>query len=211
VDGNSIGLETVEEIAQIMAVQNIDLVDATVNGGANRLADLGVLHVSGPKAPNVEAICRGLMRVNLLGERVGTASCLKLLMSGIAKGLPALFLEVNALAEAAGMSEAFLQSCYQFYPDLMKIIERTLITYPRHALRRVGEISDTEQMGRALQLRLGMIHEACEITRLTATVDWENLEPGSPVEFRAILQRAANAFAIADRSFDLVEVFDDAD
>lgn len=199
VDGNSVGLESIEEIKRIMAVHNIHFVDATVNGGANRLEGQGVLHVSGSKAGEVEAICRQFMQVNLLGERAGAATCLKLLMSGIAKGLPALFLEVSALAERAGMSDAFLQSCNQFYPDLMKMIERTLITYPRHASRRVLEIAEIEQMGHIFRLRPGMTHEACELTRLAASLDWEHLPSGSPADLRTIIQCVAKAFAFEDR------------
>ena len=206
VEGNSIGLQAMEEIKSLMAVQNVPLVDAAVNGGANRLEDLGVLHVSGPRVGEVEGLCHGLMRVNPLGEYIGSASCLKLLISGIAKGLPALFLETSVLAERAGMSEAFLQGCCQFYPDLMKMIERTLITYPRHACRRVGEIANVEQMGRAMNLRLGMTREAGELTRLAASVDWEQIVSRGPVDLRAILQAVSKAFPVEDGSPALLEV-----
>jgi len=54
--------------------------------------------------------------VNLPGEQVGFASRLKLLMSGILKGLSVLFLDISALAERAGMLDEFRQSCDQFYP-----------------------------------------------------------------------------------------------
>ena len=149
VEANSIGLEALEQIDRMMAEQNIPLVDAAFNGVAHRLEDLGLLHISGPEAGSVEAICRGLLRVNWLGAEIGSASRLKLLMSGIAKGLVALFLEVGALAEQADMSDSFLESCHEFYPALMTVIERVLLTYPRHAARRAGEIRDIEQMGRA--------------------------------------------------------------
>jgi hypothetical protein len=68
--------------------------------------------------------------VNLPGEQVGFASRLKLLMSGILKGLSVLFLEISALAERASMLDEFRQSCDQFYPALMKILESNLTTYP---------------------------------------------------------------------------------
>jgi 3-hydroxyisobutyrate dehydrogenase-like beta-hydroxyacid dehydrogenase len=193
VEANSIGLETLAQIDRLMVEQNIPLVDAAIHGGAHRLEDLGVLHISGPKAGSVEAICRGLLRVNWLGAQIGSASRMKLLMSGISKGLVALFLEIGALAERADMSEPFLESCRHFYPSLMTVIERVLVTYPRHAARRVGEIQDIEQMGRALDLRLGMTHEAGELIQLIASLHWDQVQLGSPADIRTIIQSVAKA------------------
>jgi 3-hydroxyisobutyrate dehydrogenase-like beta-hydroxyacid dehydrogenase len=206
VEANSIGLETLEQIDRLMGEQNIPLVDAAINGVANRLEDLGMLHISGPKAGSVEAICRGLLRVNRLGVQIGSASRMKLLMSGIAKGLVALFLEVGVLAERADMSESFLESCHHFYPSLMTVIERVLVTYPRHAARRVGEIRDIEKMGRALDLRLGMTHEAGELIQLISSLDWDQVELGSPAAIRTIIQAVAEACPPENRLGTVSEV-----
>jgi 3-hydroxyisobutyrate dehydrogenase-like beta-hydroxyacid dehydrogenase len=200
VEANSISLEALGQIDRMMAEQNIPLVDAAFNGVAQRLEDLGLLHISGPEAGSVAAICRGLLRVNCLGAEIGSASRLKLLMSGIAKGLVALFLEVAALAEQAEMSEAFLETCHEFYPAVMTVIERVLGTYPRHAARRASEIRDIEQMGRALQLRPGMTHEAGELIQLMASIPWDQVELGSPADIRKIIQSMAKACLLKDRS-----------
>lgn len=206
VEANSIGLETLEQIERLMVEQNIPLVDAAIHGVAHRLEDLGVLHISGPKAKSIEAICRGLLRVNWLGAHIGSASCMKLLMAAVAKGLAALFLEVGALAERADMLESFLESCHHFYPSIMTVIERILPTYPRHAARRVGEIRDIEQMGRALHLRLGMTHEAGELIQLIASLHWNQVELGSPADIRMIIQSVAKACPPENRSGTVSEV-----
>lgn len=206
VEANSIGLEALDQIEHLMAEQNIPLVDAAFNGLAHRLEDLGLLHISGPEAGRLEEICRGLLRVNYLGPQIGSASRLKLLMSGIAKGLVALFLEVGVLAEQADMSEPFLESCREFYPALMTIIDRVLATYPRHAARRTVEIRDIEQMGRMLQLRLGMTHEAGDLIQLMANIPWDRVELGSASDIRTIIQAMAKACLIESRSGTLSEV-----
>lgn len=206
VEGNSIGLETLEQIERVMAEHEIPLVDAAVNGMANRLEDLGVLHVSGPRAGSIEAMCRGLMRVNDLGTRVGSASRMKLLMSGIAKGLPALFLEVAALAERADLLESFLKSCQLFYPAIMTVVERTLPTFPRHAGRRVGEMWDVENMARALHSRAGMTHEAAEWIHLLSTIPWEQVAVESPADIRTVIQSVAKAGAPENRPRTFSEV-----
>lgn len=193
VEANSIGVEKLEQIEHLMAERNISLVDAAVNGMASRLEDHGVLHISGPKAGSVEAICRDLMRVNSLGAEVGLASRMKLLMSGIAKGLPALFLEVAILAERANLLESFLQSCRLFYPSIMTVVERTLPTFPRHAARRVSEMADVEQMAEALHSRAGMTHEAAEWIQLMASLPWDRLESQSAADLRTVIQSVAKS------------------
>jgi 3-hydroxyisobutyrate dehydrogenase-like beta-hydroxyacid dehydrogenase len=209
VEANSIGLETLEQIHSLMVEQKIPLVDAAIHGVAHRLEDLGVLHISGSKAGSLEAICHGLLRVNLLGTQIGSASRMKLLMSAIAKSMAALFLEVGGLAERADMLESFLESCHHFYPSLMTVMERTLLTYPRHAARRVAEIRDIEQMGRALHLRLGMTHEAGELIRLIASLHWDQVELESPGGIRTIVEAVAKACPPENRSDTFSEVSSD--
>jgi 3-hydroxyisobutyrate dehydrogenase-like beta-hydroxyacid dehydrogenase len=193
VEANAIGLDTLEQIDHLLARHNIPLVDAAIHGVAHRLPDLGVLYISGPRARSVEALCRGLLQVHWLGVDIGSASRTKLLMSAISKGLVALFLEVGVLAERADMLEPFLESCHHSYPALMTVIERILPTYPRHAARRAGDIREIERMAHTLDLRAGMTHEAGELIRLIASLPWDQMELGSPVDIRMIIQSVAKA------------------
>lgn len=193
VEANNIGLETLKQIERLMAEQNVPLVDAAIHGTAHRLEDVAVLHISGPKARGVEAICQGLLRVNWLGTRIGSASLMKQLMSAISKSLPGLFLEVGTLAERADMLGPFLESCQHFYPSIMTVIERTLPTYPRHAVRRLAEVREIEQLGRAFQLRLGMTHEAGRWIELIASLPWDQITLEAPADVQTIIQSVAEA------------------
>ena len=193
VEANNIGLETLKQIEGLMAAENIPLVDATIHGVARRLEDVAVLHVSGPQAKDIEALFQGLMRVNWLGTRVGRASLMKQLMSAISKSLPGLFLEVGALAEKADMLGPFLESCQQFYPSLMAVIERTLPTYPRHAARRAAEVEEIEQLGRSYQLRPGMIHEAGRWIQFVASLPWDQMNLEASADVRTIIHCVAKA------------------
>ena len=193
IDANSVGLETIAEIEALMAGQNIPFVDASFHGLAHRLEDHAVLYVSGPEARRVEALCRDFLRVNWLGERIGSASVMKQLMSAISKGLAGLFTEVGVVAEKADMLEPFLRSCQSFYPDLMIIIERILPTYPRHAARRLGELKEIEQSGRFFQVRLGMAREAGRWVQLISSIQWNQLILGSSYNVSTIIRSVANA------------------
>ncbi len=193
VEANNIGLDALKQIERLMAEQNIPLVDAAIHGTAHRLEDVAMLYISGPKARSVEAICKGLLRVNWLGTRIGSASLMKQLMSAISKSLPGLFLEVGTLAERADMLEPFLESCQRFYPSIMTVIERTLPTYPRHAVRRLAEVREIEELGRGFQLRLGMTHEAGTWIQLIASLPWHQMKSENPSDVRTIIHSVANA------------------
>ncbi len=196
VEANSIGLDTLCEIERLMAARNVPLVDATFNGSAHRLQDHAVLHLSGPEAQSVASICKDLVRVNLLGARVGSASLTKLMMSVLAKGLAGLFLEVGVLAERAEMLESFLGSCRLFYPDILAAAERMLPTYPRHAARRLGEMRDIEQLGRAYRLKLGMTHEAGGWIRRIAGIPWVEKMLKGPADMPTVIKFVEKACSI---------------
>ena len=188
VDANSIGVNTIEQIERSMDRQKIPLVDATIQGGAQQLENIGLLNISGPSAKSVEELCRRILRVNRLGERIGSASCMKLLIAGMNKTLVAMFLEIGTMAERVGMLEAFLENCRQFYPGIMTVIDRTLPTYPRHAARRVVELRNLEECGQAYQMSLDVIHEAGNLIERVSAIDWNEMDLGSPADIHTIVR-----------------------
>jgi len=188
VEANAIGSDTLAQIERVMGEQDVSLVDAAIHGVARQLRDIGVLYVSGSRARAVAQICQGSLRVCWLGEQVGSASRMKLIMSGISKTLAAMFLEIGVLADRNDMLESFLDNCRYFYPGIMTAMERILPTYPRHAARRAIEIREIEKLAEASRLRLGINHEACELLKLVASVDWDRQHLGSSVDIRTIIR-----------------------
>lgn len=146
VDANSIDLQTLAAIETTLAAADIRFVDAAIHGGAKTLEQLGVMYVSGPDAGAVNAICGPAVRVHSLGEQVGQATRMKLLLAGLSKGLNALFLEIAISSHNAGMMDEFLDETKQFYPGIMTAIDRMLPTYPQHAARRVVELQSIEDL-----------------------------------------------------------------
>jgi hypothetical protein len=51
-----------------------------------------------------------------------------------------------------------------------------------------------------------MTHQACELIRLTASLDWKQVELCSPPDIRVILQSVAKAFPLEDWRGALLEV-----
>ena len=195
VEANSIGLETLSEIECLMARYNIPLVDAAIHGGAHHLEDIGTLYLSGPHAKGVEQLVQGMLRVDGLGKQLGSASSLKLIMAGISKMLAAMFLDMGSLAERTGLWNHFWENCHQFYPGTMTTIERLLPTYPRHAARRVGEMREIEHLAHASDLPSGLAHEAGEVIRRVACVDWDQVEAESRVDIATIIRIVAKTYS----------------
>jgi glycosyltransferase involved in cell wall biosynthesis/3-hydroxyisobutyrate dehydrogenase-like beta-hydroxyacid dehydrogenase len=160
VDLNSVSPETALSIAEIVGRRGWRFVDAAVHGQATRLPQHGRMYLSGASAVELADLWRGLLDVHVLGGEPGRASALKMLMSGVSKGLVALFVEMALTAEAAGLLDEFLENCGSFYPGVSDPVARMLPTYPRHAARRAQEMREVAAMAGERGLRAGIVAEA---------------------------------------------------
>jgi 3-hydroxyisobutyrate dehydrogenase-like beta-hydroxyacid dehydrogenase len=145
VDLNSIAPQTAIRIGQRLEGAGIVFVDGAIHGLASRLRERGKVYLSGPAADEVKRLLAPLLWVKVLGTEVGTASTLRMLISGLTKGVIALFLEVGLTARRAGLLEELLANYRDTYPGVMDIVERILPTYPRHARRRAEEVGELEE------------------------------------------------------------------
>jgi 3-hydroxyisobutyrate dehydrogenase-like beta-hydroxyacid dehydrogenase len=153
VDVNSVGPELARSIAQRLDRQGRSFVDAAVNGLAANLVTGGTLFLSGSRAEAVAACFGGAMRVRVLGDQPGQASAMKMLLSGLSKGVSALFLELAVLAERRGMLGELMSASSEIYPGIADLARRMLPTYALHAGRRVTEMTELEATARGAGLR----------------------------------------------------------
>ena len=168
VDVNSISPVTLAEVRSILDRPSVDLVDASIHGLASRFIGDGTLYLSGPAAAEVAALVGRPPRTVILGDEVGRASLLKMLIGGVNKGLVALMLELSQAALEEGMLDEFWAVCRSAYPGVMEPFERLLPTYPAHAGRRAEEMGE-----------------------LALTVSAAGLEPVMAAAVRAVIERAA--------------------
>jgi len=145
VDANSIGPDTAKTIAADVTAHGIGFVDAAINGLAVNAARSGTLFISGPRAAEVASLFDGAMRTQVLGDQIGQASAMKMLLAGVSKGVCALLAELLLLADAQGMADAFAQALNRIYPGIGELVERMLPTYAHHASRRATEMRELEQ------------------------------------------------------------------
>jgi len=145
VDLNSIGPQSAIRIAERLAACGVAFVDGAINGLAKNLQTSGTLFLSGSRARDVAALFNRTLRTEILGERPGQASAMKMFLSGLSKGICALFVESALAAEHYGMLDAMTANTSRIYPQIMAIVERLLPTYAEHAARRAVEMRELEQ------------------------------------------------------------------
>ena len=170
------------EVATIVGDTGTDVVDASIHGLAARLPGKGTLNLSGPAAEETAVLLGSPLRTVVLGDEVGRASLLKMLIGGVNKGLVALLLELSLVADAEGILDEFWAVCRAAYPGVMEPFERLLPTYPEHAARRVDEIAELERTVSAAD-RTPVMASAIRTVIQEAT--------GAPVEIRLLVGRLA--------------------
>lgn len=180
VDANSIGPELTEALAGKVAAAGRDFVDAAINGLAKNLATSATLFLSGPRATEIAALFGDSMRVKLLGDAIGRASTMKMLLGGMSKGLCALFVELAIMARQRDMLQQMIEACGSIYPGMMTVIDRMLPTYAQHSGRRADEMRELEATIRNTELRpclieaVRLLHETLADVRFDA-VDGANV------------------------------------
>jgi 3-hydroxyisobutyrate dehydrogenase-like beta-hydroxyacid dehydrogenase len=163
VDLNSIAPATTDDVGRILARAGVDFVDGAVHGLASHVPERAAVYLSGPKAAAVAAFLGRCLRVKLLSGPTGTASAFRMLISGLTKGVIALFLEMGVAAQRAGLLRELLACYAESYPGVMDVVGRTLPTYPLHAARRADELRELEQMLGGFGLRPCMVAGARDL------------------------------------------------
>lgn len=174
IDANSISPMTVTQIAEVLRDVPVDFVDASIFGLASQLRQRGTLYLSGPRAEELSGQFGPLLRVKAVGDTPGQASALKMIVSGIPKGLSGLFIETMLLAQNMNLLEEALETCDEIYPGIMEVMRRMLPTYPQHAGRRCEELREVEETMLMSGLTPRILRAVREVTSVLASVGWSN-------------------------------------
>jgi hypothetical protein len=172
VDANSISPLTVTRISEVLSRVTIDFVDASIFGLASQLRQRGTLYFSGPRAKELSGQFEPIMRVKVVGDVPGQASALKMIVSGIPKGLSGLFIETMLFAQNMHLLNEAIEACDEIYPSIMEVIRRMLPTYPQHAGRRCEELREVEETMLMSGLTPRILRAVREVTSALANADW---------------------------------------
>lgn len=172
VDANSISPLTAVKISERLRLAQVDFVDASVHGLASQLRRAGVLYLSGGRAHELEDRFRSIVRVKVVGDAPGQASALKMVLSGLSKGLVGLYSETMLFAREMGLLDDALEIGNEFYPGVMEVVKRLFPTYPQHAARRSEELREMEKTMSLNGVVPRVAAAAREVIANIAEVDW---------------------------------------
>lgn len=175
VDLNSIGPELAITLAERVSSSGRGFVDGAINGLAKNLTTSATVFLSGPRASEVADLFGEQIRVRLLGHEFGRASAMKMLLSGLSKGVCALFAETALTAHRRGMLSEMIAAYEQIYPGIMTLIQRMFPTYLQHAARRATEMRELVETARASGVEPIALEGARELHDALAAIDYESL------------------------------------
>ncbi|MCU1248387.1 MAG: hypothetical protein JWQ49_1416 [Edaphobacter sp.] len=177
IDANSISPITVARISEVLGRTTVDFIDASIFGLASQLRQRGTLYLSGSSAKELSGKFQTIMRVKVAGDMPGQASALKMIVSGIPKGLSALFLETMVFAQDIHLLDEAIEACDEIYPSIMEVIRRMLPTYPQHAGRRCEELREREETMLMSGLTPRIVSAVREVTCALASAGWHDRDP----------------------------------
>jgi 3-hydroxyisobutyrate dehydrogenase-like beta-hydroxyacid dehydrogenase len=175
VDLNSIGPELAMTLAERVSSSGRGFVDGAINGLAKNLTASATMFLSGPRCGEVADLFGEQVRVRFLGHEFGRASAMKMLLSGLSKGVCALFAETALMAHRRGMLNEMIAAYEQIYPGIMTLIQRMFPTYSQHAARRATEMRELVQTARASGVEPIALEAARELHDELAAIDCESL------------------------------------
>ena len=196
IDVNSVSPMTVTQIAEVLRHVPVDFVDASIFGLASQLRQRGTLYLSGQRAKELSGHFAPLLRVKVVGDTPGQASALKMIVSGIPKGLSGLFIETMLFAQDMNLLEEAIETCDEIYPGIMEITRRMLPTYPQHAGRRCEELREVEETMLKCGLTPRIVRAVREVTSVVASAAWSNNPDAQRWTIPEIIKQILNESAL---------------
>jgi len=163
-DANAVSPETARDIEGVVTAGGARFIDGGVVGPPARSAGGTILYLSGTDAGEVaSAFEESVLEAQVVGERAGEASAVKMAFAAWTKGSAALLLAVRALAEGEGVSEGLLHAWSRFGPDLDDRARATAAATGPKAWRFTGEMEEIADTFEAAGLPSGFHRAAAEI------------------------------------------------
>lgn len=143
VDCNAVNVETVRDIAALVAVTGAPFLDAAIIGTPPKPGTAGPrIHLSGEGAAALLPLRDVGLDIRVMAAGIGAASALKMSYAGINKGLTALAALMVLSAERAGAGAALRAELAENEPELLARFARVLPDMVPKAYRWVAEMGE---------------------------------------------------------------------
>jgi 3-hydroxyisobutyrate dehydrogenase-like beta-hydroxyacid dehydrogenase len=147
-DINSASPAVKKRVAQIIEGSGASFVEAAVMDLFPPHGHKVPMLLAGLRAKDLEAILRShAMRVEAIGEAVGTASAVKMVRSVFLKGFTSILLESLVAASKVGAEERVLDSLQTTFPDMdwRKVADYYAVRLVKHARRQSHEMHEVAE------------------------------------------------------------------
>ena len=170
VDLNAVAPATGRAAADMAGNAGLGFVDGGIIGGPPNLKTgyQPRLYVSGPRARELEVLSETGLDFRVLGDRVGSASAIKMCYAALTKGLTAIGIHSMVTARLEGVDEALMSELRFSQKDILNHVERGLPSMCPKAYRWVGEMEEISKThvdgGLPGELFLGAAHIYATVT-----------------------------------------------
>jgi 3-hydroxyisobutyrate dehydrogenase-like beta-hydroxyacid dehydrogenase len=195
VDLNAVAPDTVTGAEERARAAGFDLVDGSISGGPPRPGGDTMVYLSGHRAAEVAGLAADGIRTRVVGDRVGTASAVKMCTASVYKGTTALWAQALQTAYAEGVLDVVLDDLGEAYPEQVPGVGRRIALATSKAGRFVGEMEQIAATqgaaGASAELFTGMaaVYDRLSRTELAALPPEQAADL---TELRTVLARLAD-------------------
>lgn len=194
-EANSVSPGTARQVAAIVEDAGAACVDATMIGPASQVGNKTLMVVSGPEACKVAHLIGHAIELRIVGDEIGQASSLKMLIAFQTKAVAALGMEMLSAAAKVDQEHILRQMMERFYPETADFLDRNLPTYVRHAARRVDELREVEEWLREIGHDAAMVEAARTVIEKMARLHWNSNRTWTS---HSIIERMVNRRVLSD-------------
>ena len=168
-DVNAISPQRAIRIGEAMAEREIAFVDGGIIGGPAWEANTTLLYLSGSAAQKVaNCFSAGPLQTEIIGERIGKASALKMCYAAYAKGTTALLCAILGAAEALDVREELERQWSRDDSDFAEQAAQRARRVTAKAWRFVGEMEEVAATFAAVGMPGGFHSAAADMYRRMA-------------------------------------------
>ena len=168
-DCNAISPMTAMALAEDAAAASVPFIDAGIIGLAPGKDRVTQFHASGTAAAHLMVLDGKGMAVNILSDRVGDASALKMCFASITKGTNALYAAALIVAARYGLGDALATEVSSRSPNVWQAMNRSVPWLAADAERWVGEMEEIAATYGAVGMPEGVHQGAADLFRHLAS------------------------------------------
>jgi 3-hydroxyisobutyrate dehydrogenase-like beta-hydroxyacid dehydrogenase len=190
IDANAVSPQRVKRIAERMDEAGVPFVDASIIGGPAWTPGRTWLYLSGEEVGEIESLFKaGPLEWEVIGDRVGQASALKMCFAAYTKGTNALLCAIMAAAEELGVRGNLEKQWSRGGSEFAERTKERVRRVTAKAWRFEGEMHEIAETFEEVGIPGGFHHGAAEIYRRIALFKNESEVPALEDVLQALLKK----------------------